>query len=64
MRTIGFILLVGAIPLAAFGIWGYYTDAGRHKYDEMAAILPFFSMWGAGILAVIGVVLLLFRRSA
>lgn len=62
---IGIALVVVGLASAAFGWWGTYTLDGRHAYDEMAGIVPFFALWGGLLLVLIGagIKYLNFRRS-
>lgn len=55
------LLILGAIA-AAFGWWGVYTAAGRRQFDEMAGILPLAALALGGLLIVIGLALLFWRR--
>lgn len=55
------LLLLGVIALA-FGWWGYYTEAGRHQFDEMAGIIPLAALALGALLLLIGLALLFWRR--
>ena len=33
-----------AIVLAGFGYWGEYTISGHEHFEEMAGMIPFFSI--------------------
>jgi hypothetical protein len=47
------LLLTIAVMLGAFSYWGMMTDAGRHAFDEMDGLHPFY----AGTLAVVALLL-------
>ena len=36
--------------LGSFGYWGMFTQSGNHHHEEMAGIVPFFSLVIAGLL--------------
>lgn len=55
------LLILGAIALA-FGWWGVYTVSGRRQFDEMAGILPLAAFALGGLLVVVGLALLFWRR--
>lgn len=55
MRFAPALLLTIAAMLGAFSYWGMMTDAGRHRFDEMDGLYPFY----AGILAVVALLLFL-----
>ena len=55
------LLIFGALAVA-FGWWGVYTAAGRRQFDEMAGIIPVASVALGGLLIVIGLALLFWRR--
>ena len=55
------LLVLGAVA-TIFGWWGVYTTSGRQHFDEMAGIIPMASMALGGLLLLIGVGLLLWRR--
>lgn len=55
------LLLLGALA-AVFGWWGVYTVSGRQHFDEMAGIIPLASLALGGLLFVIGLALLFWRR--
>jgi hypothetical protein len=55
------LLTFGAVAVA-FGWWGVYTVSGRRQFDEMAGILPLASLALGGLLIVIGLALLFWRR--
>ncbi len=55
------LLILGAIALA-FGWWGVYTVSGRHRFDEMDGIIPLAALALGGLLFVIGLALLFWRR--
>jgi H+/Cl- antiporter ClcA len=56
------VLLALGVVAALFGWWGVYTAAGRQQFDEMAGIIPLVSFALGGLLLVIGVALLFWRR--
>jgi hypothetical protein len=43
------VLLALAAVLGTFSYWGLFTEAGRHAFDEIDGMYPFF----AGGLAVV-----------
>ena len=53
MRFAPALLLTIAVMLGAFSYWGMTTDAGRHAFDEMDGLYPFY----AGSLAVVAFLL-------
>ena len=55
------LLILGAVALV-FGWWGVYTVSGRRQFDEMAGILPLAALALGGLLLVIGLALLFWRR--
>jgi hypothetical protein len=52
MRQIALGLLLTAGALEAFCYWGLFTTGGRHRFDEMSGMIPFF----AGVLGCISAV--------
>ena len=63
MRTAGIIVVIIGVPLGLFGIWGYYMPSGRRHFDEMAGIIPFFSMFLAAFFVVAGAAILFWKRA-
>jgi hypothetical protein len=55
-------LLILGVLAVAFGWWGVYTAAGRRQFDEMAGIIPLAALALGGLLIVIGLALLFWRR--
>ena len=55
------LLILGVIAVA-FGWWGTYTATGRRQFDEMAGILPLAALGLGGLMTVIGLALLFWRR--
>lgn len=55
------LLILGVVTIA-FGWWGYYTESGRHQFDEMAGMLPLAALALGPLLLVIGAALLFWRR--
>jgi hypothetical protein len=49
MRHIALGLFLTAAALGVLSYWGTSTPAGRHQFDEMSGIIPFF----AGIVAIV-----------
>ena len=56
MRTAATILLILALPLAAFGWWGTQTQAGHSAYDEMAGIVPFAAEALSALLLIVSAI--------
>jgi len=54
------ILIAGGLAIA-FGWWGQYTAAGRHRFDEMDGIIPEAALV-AGVVVVLATALYLFFR--
>src|SRR5262245_29494166 len=52
------LMLLSLVALA-FGWWGMRTQAGRRTFDEMAGMVPLFSVMAGVILLIIGVICLL-----
>ena len=50
--------MAGAL-LLAFGWWGVETPAGRHRFDEMAGIIPEAARALGALLLLVAVVLYL-----
>lgn len=46
--------LIAGFLLIAFGWWGSNTTAGRHRFDEMAGIIPIVAMVAGTIVFAIG----------
>ena len=46
------VLVMTGLVAVAFGYWGVHTEAGRRRFDEMAGMLPLFSLV-AGITCII-----------
>ncbi len=46
--------LISGFVLIAFGWWGSNTAAGRHRFDEMAGIIPIAAMVVGTIVFAIG----------
>jgi len=44
IRGLNIILLVLFVGSGVFGYWGLFTETGRNDYDEMAGIIPFWSL--------------------
>lgn len=57
-RVLSTLFLALAAMLGAFGYWGLLTEAGRHAFDEMDGIFPFY----AGILAILFFLIFLVLR--
>jgi hypothetical protein len=65
MKNAALLLLVLSIVLGTYGYWGAFTHSGQKYYDEMDAMLPFFTLLFACLLAMISVILaiiLFFRK--
>lgn len=58
MKAGAIILLIAAIGFGIFGYWGMCTGSGRHAYDEMAGMIPFFAAIFSGLLFFIVLILL------
>ncbi len=56
------ILLSLAAAFGAFSYWGLYTDAGRHSFDEMDGLYPFFAGGLGVILFLLFLVLVALRN--
>jgi hypothetical protein len=59
MKQTAILLFFISAAAGIFGYWGCYTSAGRKAYDEMAGMIPFFSLWISGLCFIIGFVLTL-----
>lgn len=57
-RVLSTLFLALAAILGAFGYWGLFTEGGRHAFDEMDGMFPFF----AGILAILFFMIFLVLR--
>ena len=44
MRVIALLLMCISMALAAFGLWGMFTEAGNRAFDEMAGMIPVFAL--------------------
>ncbi|MCB0834970.1 MAG: hypothetical protein KDC45_15990 [Bacteroidetes bacterium] len=44
IRWINALLVLLFVGSAGFGYWGIFTQSGRAAYDEMAGIIPFWSI--------------------
>jgi TRAP-type C4-dicarboxylate transport system permease small subunit len=62
MKALIFVLVLLGSSGVIFGAWGVYTSQGRAKFDEMDGIIPYFSGIVGGVLIIIAVVLIVFRR--
>jgi hypothetical protein len=60
--TAAWIAVILGLAAIAFGYWGTFTDAGRRSFDEMAGMIPFFSMIVGIAIAVIGILVLVYLR--
>lgn len=38
------IITMAGVAAMVFGYWGSYTPAGHERYEEMAGMIPFFSL--------------------
>jgi hypothetical protein len=55
MKAIRIILVAVCCFGVGYGYWGAFTESGNKRYEEMAALLPFYIMLGsASMLAIIG----------
>ena len=57
-RVLSTLFLALAAMLGAFGYWGLFTEAGRHSFDEMDGMFPFY----AGVLAIVFFLIFLVLR--
>jgi len=62
MKLAALLLLIAAAVLGAFSIWGLFTKAGQHRYDEMDALYPALAGIVAGVFAVTALVLWFFSK--
>ena len=46
-----------------WGWWGFYSVEGKRKYDEMDALWPFLGLAIGGLVATIGVGLLIWKMA-
>ncbi len=51
-RKIAAVLATLAVACEVFGYWGVYTKGGQQAFDEMAGMIPFFSMVMGGVFAL------------
>jgi len=67
MKVLRIILVAVCCFGLGYGYWGAFTESGNERYEEMAALLPFYIMLGsAGLLAIIGlyyIVIFMIKRS-
>ena len=55
MKAVRAVIIAGCCYGAAYGYWGAFTESGNQKYEEMAALLPFYIMLGSlAILSIMG----------
>jgi hypothetical protein len=50
MRRAAAVLLLPALPCAAFAWWGTFTAAGSSHFDEMAGMIPIFAGVASAVL--------------
>ena len=61
MRFAGIAVLLG-FAAGGFGYWGTFTSNGRRSFDEMAGIIPFFSLIAGIAAAIIGLLVMVYLR--
>jgi len=62
IKTASLIALLLSLSLAAFGIWGLATESGMHAFDEMAGIIPAYSLFASPVILVLSLIGLYFSR--
>jgi hypothetical protein len=55
MKALRIVLVAVCCFGIGYGYWGAFTKSGNERYEEMAALLPFYILLGsASMLAIIG----------
>jgi len=62
MRIATIAFLLAALALGLFAWWGLYTIEGRHRFDEMDGLYPFFAGCGAVVCLIVSAVLFALHR--
>ncbi len=62
MRSAGIVLVIVSLGLGAFCYWGMSTETGRRRFDEMAGMIPMAAGALAGLLLIVGAVLVFIAR--
>ena len=67
MKALRIVLAAVCCFGIGYGYWGAFTESGNERYEEMAALLPFYIMLGsAALLAIMGlyhIVIFMIKRS-
>jgi hypothetical protein len=62
VRAAAALVAIVGLALALFGWWGMYTAAGRHRYDEMDGLIPFFAGCVGLVLLAVALLVATIRR--
>lgn len=55
LKIISITAIVFSFLLAGFGVWGLFTETGNRAYDEMAGIIPTYSLFISPLILFLGV---------
>jgi hypothetical protein len=50
--NLAMLCLTVSAAMLSFGVWGTFTEAGRHRFDEMDGMIPFFAICASSVPAL------------
>ena len=56
IKVASLIALILSVSLALFGLWGLATESGMSAFDEMAGIIPAYSLFASPIIFILSLI--------